>query len=67
MAIDKDGNSTIDPENVHALNPFGGFKGYALNLEIEMLADSLVGAKMGSKIQDTLDRGFLFIFIAIRA
>jgi L-2-hydroxycarboxylate dehydrogenase (NAD+) len=63
MAIDKEGNPTTNPDEVNALNPFGTYKGYGLNLAIEMLAGSLVRAKMGSKIQEGLDRGFLFIVI----
>ncbi|MFT7615265.1 MAG: L-2-hydroxycarboxylate dehydrogenase (NAD+) [Candidatus Woesearchaeota archaeon] len=63
MAMDKEGNDITDPEKFHALHPFGGYKGYGLNLAIEILAGALVNAKMGSKIQSGLDRGFLFIAI----
>ncbi|MBT7902298.1 Ldh family oxidoreductase [Candidatus Woesearchaeota archaeon] len=63
MAMDKNGNPTRNPDEVNSLNSFGTYKGYALNLAIEMLAGSLVRAKMGSKIQNSLDRGFLFIVI----
>lgn len=48
---------------MNAINCFGSYKGYALNLAIEMLAGSLVRGKMGSKIFEGLDRGFVFIVI----
>ncbi len=63
MAFDKEGNMTKDPDQVYALNAFGGYKGYGLCLAIEILAGSFVRAKMGSKIEGSLDRGFLFLVI----
>ena len=63
MALDKEGNPTRDPSNVSALTAFGGYKGYGLCLAIEILAGSFVRAKMGSRIKDGLDRGYLFIVI----
>lgn len=63
MAIDKEGNSTRDPDKVNALNPFGNYKGYGLCLAVEILAGSFIRAKMGSKIQTGLDRGYLFLVI----
>lgn len=63
MAIDKQGNQTTNPNKVHALTPLGGYKGFGLGLAIEILAGSMVHAKMGSQIKSGLDRGFLFIVI----
>jgi L-2-hydroxycarboxylate dehydrogenase (NAD+) len=45
--VDKAGNITTDPETAHAVLPFGGFKGYAINLLIEVLTSSLVRVKGG--------------------
>ncbi|MBC8495946.1 Ldh family oxidoreductase [archaeon] len=63
MAVDKEGKPTTDPNAFNALNPAGGYKGYGLALAIEILAGSFVRAKMGGRIQDSLDRGYLFIVI----
>lgn len=45
--VDKDGNLTTDPHVACAVLPFGGFKGYAINLLIEVLTTSLVRARGG--------------------
>lgn len=45
--VDKDGNPTTDPEVAHAVLPFGGFKGYAINLLIDVLSGGLVRGKGG--------------------
>ena len=63
MALDKEGNPTKDPDQANALTAFGGYKGYGLCLAIEIIAGSFVRAKMGSKIEGSLDRGFLFLVI----
>ncbi|MCK5177427.1 MAG: Ldh family oxidoreductase [Candidatus Aenigmarchaeota archaeon] len=63
MALNEDGKPTRDPDKVNALNPFGGYKGYGLCMGIEILAGSFVRAKMGSKIKNGLDRGYLFVVI----
>lgn len=63
MAMDEEGNPTTDPEKFHALTAVGGYKGYGLCLAIEILAGAFVRAKMGSKIKDSTDRGFLFLAI----
>jgi len=63
MALDKNGKPTTDPESVNALKSFGGYKGYGLGLAIEILAGSFLGAKMGNKVKDSLDRGYLFLVI----
>ena len=44
-AVDKDGNSTIDPNAAAALLPFGGHKGYGLGLIDELLA-ALIGGSL---------------------
>ncbi|MBW9223086.1 Ldh family oxidoreductase [Methanothermococcus sp. SCGC AD-155-E23] len=69
-AIDKDGNPTTDPKKAleGCILPFGGPKGYALALAIEILA-AIGGAEMGSKVRGTATpterctKGDLFIAI----
>ena len=60
---DKDGKPTDDPEEFVAFKPMAKYKGYGLGLAIEILAGTLVRAKMGSENNDKLKRGFLFIII----
>ncbi len=45
--VDKEGNMTTDPHKAYAVLPFGGFKGYAINLLVEVLTTSLVRSKGG--------------------
>ncbi|MFH0749440.1 MAG: Ldh family oxidoreductase [Candidatus Gottesmanbacteria bacterium] len=45
--LDKDGNPTTDPNLAAAILPFGGFKGYAINLLVEVLSGALVRGKSG--------------------
>lgn len=61
--LDKDGNVTRDPLSAEAVFPFGGPKGSALCLAVEILTGSLVSAKMGLSVDTQYDLGFLFIAI----
>lgn len=45
--LDKDGNLTTDPNVANAILPFGGYKGYAINLLVDILSGSLVRGKSG--------------------
>jgi LDH2 family malate/lactate/ureidoglycolate dehydrogenase len=45
--VDKEGNITTDPEIAYAVLPFGGFKGFGINLLIDVLSGSLVRGKSG--------------------
>ncbi len=45
--VDKEGNITTDPNLAYAVLPFGGFKGYAINILIELLSGALVRGKSG--------------------
>ena len=45
--VDKDGNITTDPHAAYAVRPFGGFKGYGINLLVDVLSGSLVRGKSG--------------------
>jgi L-2-hydroxycarboxylate dehydrogenase (NAD+) len=45
--VDKEGSITTDPEVAYAVLPFGGFKGFGINLLIDVLSGSLVRGKSG--------------------
>ncbi len=45
--VDKQGNVTTDPEVAYAVLPFGGFKGFGINLLVGVLSGSLVRGKSG--------------------
>jgi L-2-hydroxycarboxylate dehydrogenase (NAD+) len=70
-AIDQAGHPTTDPRAAAegAISPFGGPKGYALGLAIEVLVAALTGTSLGSDIHGTLDadhectKGDVFICI----
>lgn len=55
------GNVTVDPNKADAVMAFGGAKGYALCYAIEILTGAFVGSKMGLKVNDEYDLGFIFI------
>src|SRR6185312_10108367 len=73
-ALDEDGNPTTDAAAAKegAIAPFGGAKGYALGLTLEVLVTALSGAAIGTDVKGTLDsdmvcnKGDLFIAIAPR-
>lgn len=46
--LDEQGDWTTDPERAFSLIPFGGYKGYAINLLLEVLTGALVGGKSGT-------------------
>lgn len=48
--LDGAGNPTTDPHRVEAMTPFGGHKGYAIALVIDVLTGILLGAKYGPHI-----------------
>jgi LDH2 family malate/lactate/ureidoglycolate dehydrogenase len=56
-AVDAEGAPTTDPHAVRdgAISPFGGVKGYALALAVELLVGSLTDASMGDAVSGTLD------------
>jgi len=58
VAIDKDGNATIDPKEAMdgALFPFGGHKGYCMALAIELLTKVMFNI-------EKKNRGYLFLCI----
>ena len=72
-ALDKDGNPTNDPEAAleGSILPFGGFKGYALALLIEILTGPLVQAGYGLGVTGTASpdkdctKGDLYVVIVM--
>ncbi|CAN5441242.1 Ldh family oxidoreductase [soil metagenome] len=70
-ALDADGEPTTNASAARhgAIAPFGGAKGYALGLGLELLVTSLTGAAIGTDVQGTLDstnvcnKGDLFIVV----
>ena len=59
VAIDAGGNPTRDPARVHALLPFGGYKGFALALAMQAF-----GVLAGSGLGD--DRTYGYLIMAVR-
>ena len=49
-AIDKDGNETLDPNQVRAINPMAGYKGSGLGLLIDVLCSMLSDSPYGPDI-----------------
>lgn len=45
--VDKSGNITTDPQVAYAVLPFGGFKGFGINLLVDVLSGCLVRGKSG--------------------
>jgi L-2-hydroxycarboxylate dehydrogenase (NAD+) len=71
-ALDSQGNPTTNATaaKAGAIAPFGGAKGYALGLALELLVTALAGSAIGTAVQGTLDsnsvcnKGDLFIVIS---
>ena len=58
VAIDIDGKPTRDPARVHAILPFGGYKGFALGLAMQAL-----GVLAGSGLGDDKTYGYLIMTV----
>lgn len=54
--VDKNGALTTDPQAAHAVLPFGGYKGWAINILIDILSGSMVRAKSGLDMPQEADR-----------
>lgn len=71
-ALDAHGNPTTNASaaKAGAIAPFGGAKGYALGLALELLVTSLAGSAIGTAVRGTLDsenicnKGDIFIVIS---
>ena len=57
------GEKTTIPNEVNAVRAFGGSKGWAINLGIEILAGLLTGAKAGLDVDNEFDCGAILIAI----
>lgn len=61
--VDAEGNFTTNPHKAIGIIPFGGHRGYAINLMLEVLTGALVRAKMGLQSQGEQDLGSMMIAI----
>lgn len=61
--LDDTGNYTTDANKAIALIPFGGYKGYAINLLLEIMTTTLVGGKAGLLQTDESGLGAFFLLI----
>lgn len=59
--LDADGVETVTPGAVSAVRAFGGSKGWALNLGLEILCGGLAGAAMGLRVNNEFDCGAFFM------
>lgn len=50
-AVDEKGNFTTDPHKALALFPFGGVKGYGINMMVEALTGVLIGGVFGPYVK----------------
>jgi L-2-hydroxycarboxylate dehydrogenase (NAD+) len=55
------GRITTAPAEVNAVRAFGGSKGWALNLAIEILAGIMAGGKVGIECKSEFDCGAIFL------
>ncbi|MDE1833668.1 MAG: Ldh family oxidoreductase, partial [Candidatus Micrarchaeota archaeon] len=58
--FDGSGGYTRDPARARAAEIFGGYKGYALSLAIQVMSGSLVTAEMGGMIRVPRHIGYYF-------
>ncbi len=63
MYLDSNGHYTTDPTAAIALIPFGGYKGFAINVMLEVMTGALVGAKSGTLVSNDDDIGAFLILI----
>jgi ureidoglycolate dehydrogenase (NAD+)/L-2-hydroxycarboxylate dehydrogenase (NAD+) len=61
--LDGAGEMTTEPSAVNAVRAFGGAKGWALNLALEILCGPLAGARAGLDVRDEYDCGAFFLVI----
>ena len=60
-AVDAEGNPTTDPAKVSALLPFGGHKGYALMLMVEIFSSALSGGRLSRELKFGNSQGGLYV------
>lgn len=59
--LDAAGEVTTTPADVNAVRAFGGAKGWALNLAVEILAGLLTGGRAGVDVESEFDCGAVLI------
>ena len=59
--LDDSGVVTSDPTQVVSVLPFGGAKGSAIGLAVEILGGALMGVSTGKRVKDEYDLGALLI------
>lgn len=59
--MDSSGAYTERPQAARALHPFGGAKGYALCIALEIICGAFIGGKMGGQLESDYDCGFVFL------
>jgi L-2-hydroxycarboxylate dehydrogenase (NAD+) len=72
-AVDETGTPTTDAEAATrgAVSPFGGPKGYALGLALEVMVATLTGSELGTRVRGTLDiedectKGDVFVTVSV--
>lgn len=55
------GAYAVEPGDAAAVQAYGGAKGYALCLAIEVLCGAFIGAQMGTNVTSEYELGFLFM------
>jgi L-2-hydroxycarboxylate dehydrogenase (NAD+) len=61
--VNGDGEFTNDPQNAVAAMVFGGHKGFAVSLLIQIMTGSLFGFPMGPDVDSTWTTGYTFIAV----
>ncbi|MER6617796.1 Ldh family oxidoreductase [Streptomyces xantholiticus] len=61
--VDLDGDFTVDPHLAESAMVFGGHKGFAVSLLIQIMTGSLFGFPMGPGVESTWTTGYAFIAI----
>lgn len=61
--LDENGDYTTDANDAIAIIPFGGYKGYAINLLLEVMTTALVGGKAGLLQNDNSGLGAFMLLI----
>jgi len=62
--MDREGRYTTEPAHAFSLQGYGGPKGFALCLALEILCGALIGAAMGGAKRDEFSGGFVFLALS---
>lgn len=71
-AVDDEGTPATDPATAQAISPFGGPKGFALGLALELLVAQLTQTEVGARVHGTLDatepvtKGDVFLAVSLK-